>query len=223
MSTESEQAVLETWRFAPAYVPRVYIEPETWCAIHAAALVCPVEISLFCHRQVLPQNVLYVSCAHIFPQECSLNDTSTFRSSFRMLTEELPRIGEDPRSHKCWVHSHVWSKTYASATDMRAIETLKSIGRDGGPPWKFRGLWVSIVVNKFGQAFCRVDIAEPNYGWEHVPLSLGRKDASGNISPVRLTPFELHCMLLDRTAAIANRVKECVTIHPEPPEEPKKP
>jgi len=136
----------------------VHIPYSTWIKMMTYVQLCKMEINGF-GMVTRIGNTFYVSDVFITDQEVSSVHAETDGIALAHHIEEMVRAGVDLSLVRFQWHSHVNMTAQFSPIDTGTMDRYENVD------W-----WVSLVVNKRGEATCRVDLFSPlRVGFEVVP------------------------------------------------------
>ncbi len=129
-------------------VPRVYIPLEVLQKIRAYVALCPVEINGF---GIVKRsgNDFIVTDAFILSQSVTSVTAEVDMEGHHAFLYDLISSGGDPATIRLQWHSHVEMDAYCSGTDMATIERSRA------------DYMISLVLNKQGEQYCRLDVFTP--------------------------------------------------------------
>jgi hypothetical protein len=152
---EKNMTTLFTPPSATMVAPQLVFMPDAWNRMLAYVRgAVSTEINGFGYvRQISASRFIVDAAEDIFitKQTVTGGEARVSGDAFAKADYQSVLDGRENELHLQW-HSHVWGEAYCSSTDMQTIEGYGSFGAD----W-----FISLVTNKHGQVFARLDAYRP--------------------------------------------------------------
>lgn len=141
--------------------PEVRFTPEAYVDLLLYVKRCRVEISGVAKTVMEADGSITVVELILLPQFCTEGSTEPPLEEVLgpFFDEFLTRPDIEPAEYALWWHSHVYSNARFSHIDLTTIERT----------FQLADYWVSVVANKYGDVWVRLDFFSPEREWTEFP------------------------------------------------------